>query len=451
MRNTKHFVITPGWSDLNKGDCAILIGTIQILRSRFPGCSITLISEFAQNDIRTSPDNFPHTLAQYPDVQLVGALFPITPVLKKGQKVPRLMRFLQALIALIQGFWIWVCTLLLHKHARWLCPTSARAAWESIANADFVVYRGGGFLATDGTLRWDLWGLFRLILPALIAHSLGIPYGIFPSSISYRKGLISPFLFTQVLRKASFVCVRDAFGVNVALQFVENKDRVVQVPDLAFLIRPAPDKQYSQIINLKGPAIGVVLRPWNFPGALDPRGLYLKYIETVSTVIEECISQLGAEIYVIAQALGPGPCEDDRLAIEDLLAALRTREHCYVILEDLSPQVLCSLYKCMDCLISTRLHGGILAACAGTPSVVFDYHSSSKARGVFTQLGMSDFVLQIDSLEVKAIMQRIERLLLEKERIRLQLEERVEAARKEINFIGELVASALKTASTRED
>ena len=46
----KRVVLINSYSDRNKGDLGIILGTINIIKSKYPNCKIDAISSFASDD-----------------------------------------------------------------------------------------------------------------------------------------------------------------------------------------------------------------------------------------------------------------------------------------------------------------------------------------------------------------------------------------------------------------
>jgi polysaccharide pyruvyl transferase WcaK-like protein len=211
------------------------------------------------------------------------------------------------------------------------------------------------------------------------------------------------------------------------------------------LLDPVASQECAEVVEtgLTGRTrIGVVVRPWPYRVSPQSKRVYRQHIDAIAGAADELITRLDCDIYIVAQALGIGPTEDDRLAIADLLERIRHRHLCHIIQEDLPPQVLACLYGQMDLLITARLHAAIFAACAGTPSVGIDYPGGSKLRGVLEEIRMSHYVLAFESAGATNIVDKVEELLLERQS--LPVRERVEALRARINPLGELVDNAVE-------
>ncbi len=80
-------MIVNAWSDLNRGDSAILLGMLALLKKHFPSWKIAIMSEFDEKDPRYK-SGYNVIKSTYPEVGVAPALFPyprpfLKPVIRK--------------------------------------------------------------------------------------------------------------------------------------------------------------------------------------------------------------------------------------------------------------------------------------------------------------------------------------------------------------------------------
>jgi polysaccharide pyruvyl transferase WcaK-like protein len=67
--------------------------------------------------------------------------------------------------------------------------------------------------------------------------------------------------------------------------------------------------------------------------------------------------------------------------------------------------MLKACYGQMDLFIASRLHSGIFAIGAGTPTLFLGY--LTKTQGITTRLGLSNYFLDINEISQSKLMERI--------------------------------------------
>jgi colanic acid/amylovoran biosynthesis protein len=91
----------------------------------------------------------------------------------------------------------------------------------------------------------------------------------------------------------------------------------------------------------------------------------------------------------------------------------------------------------MDFFVATRLHSAIYALKAGVPVVAVAYEP--KTIGIFKDLDLSEFVLDIRSIDKVGLENKFGRLSMEREKFKLAITKALISANKNINLIADLL------------
>jgi polysaccharide pyruvyl transferase WcaK-like protein len=168
-----------------------------------------------------------------------------------------------------------------------------------------------------------------------------------------------------------------------------------------------------------GPLVGVAVRDFHFPRAVDRAAAREAYLSAVAEALDRLVEQRAVRPVFLAQVLAP-PVTDAVIAHE---VARRMRQPAVVLEDDLSPAQLHRAYGRLDLLIGVRMHAGILAMAAGTPFVGIAY--GIKHAGIMEDLGLERYLVDIDRLDADWLVRAAGSALDEGSRIRAQMAARV--------------------------
>jgi polysaccharide pyruvyl transferase WcaK-like protein len=128
--------------------------------------------------------------------------------------------------------------------------------------------------------------------------------------------------------------------------------------------------------------------------------------------------------YLFSQCYGPGIDHDDREVVKRIYARLVDHTDRVLLLEDFHDAMeIKAAFKCMDCIIGTRMHTGILAMSELVPAVLIGYQP--KTFGVMEALGLERYCMDIETLNIETLYDKVLDLLAERENIRKQIHHRL--------------------------
>lgn len=404
------------WHDDNKGDAAILLGTIQAIREFRHDCPISLFSLFSESDYRYA-NSFRFQKKAFSDIEIYPHKIGVSDRVSTERSIQ--LRHVGLGLKLIQS-----CI-----NLSW--PSLDRYLSAKLKDIDLLISRGGHHFVTHGNGGpIDLGQMFLFhSYPLLLARRLGKPFAILGQSVGPIKGRLAQRLVHQVFSQAAFIGVREELSkVELVKCGLPEKD-VVVIPDLAFLIQPELSPRVQRILDQTGlqPKGFVVITPRQWFARHDSR--YWKYVETIREVIRY-LTGMGFPVLLLAHTLGPVSIEDDRVACKDVLGDWQGSKVFYIE-EDLSPTELAALYGHARLLIGTRFHSVIFAFVGGTPAFAISY-SGPKAPGIMRGMGLGSLTADMSSLTPSQVIEGVEQILQQEEDVRCRIQESVERNRREI-------------------
>ncbi len=161
---------------------------------------------------------------------------------------------------------------------------------------------------------------------------------------------------------------------------------------------------------------------------ISPMGHFLNperlenYYTTVARALDRLASEYQVRIFLFNQVTGPTAIEDDRLAVEKLLARIPgDLKRVSWVNETLSPALLSACYGQMQLFIASRLHSGIFALSMGVPTLFIGF--LTKTRGVMEAIGLENWVVDFSFLDEAKLWERLQTSWLEKEAYAARLQE----------------------------
>lgn len=378
-----------GVVSLNGGDAAILAGSIAAVRSRWPDAQISAsdLDPVSAARYTADVDFYPYLL----DVSRVDAEGRARGG-RRGRARPALMTVAASLVG--RG---------VKDPALALLAPHERRVLEAVAGADVVCWTGGTTLTENYDMTKKLFELE-------VARRLRRPMVFLQQSAGPFRELRNRIALGRIFRDADLLLLRDERSLGYVREVGAPSAVTRLLPDAAFALAPitlpgAPDHGGR-------PRVAVSLREWDkFDGMTAERGMD-RYLTSVRAAVEQLVRDRGADVVFVSTCQGrPEYWTDDSAVALTAVAGLApdVLEHVTVDREARTPQGLIDFLAGFDAMLSTRLHGAILAACAGLPTLAVAYEH--KTHEVWGQLGLSDWVLDINDLVPDKIAARMVDLL----------------------------------------
>jgi colanic acid/amylovoran biosynthesis protein len=393
----RRILITNGYSWCNKGDAAIAIATLTLLRKQWPQTKITVVSLTPEID-------GPHyrrygaevTKDFFSDSRL--SKNSLTKILKLAKTV------LQVGVSII-SYRVGV-------DIRNILPADKYEILRKYLEAELIISSGGGFL-NDSYGSIFLLQLFQIF----VSVSLKKPTIICAQSIGPMKGRIHKFIVRMILSKADLITVREKLS-KVLLAKMKVAAPVYVTADMTFSLDQPAKACSNRLLSGKAPPIvGITVQKWVYPGSSSPSKEYENYVKVLASFIDHFTEEKNATIFLIPQVIGPKE-DDDREAARDVSQWVKHKEKIVVLESDCSPFEIIHLIGQMDLFVGTRMHSNIFSLMSSVPTVAVSYQP--KTDGIMKMLGLEEWVIPIEELTFQRLVKKADKAW--NERVRLKHE-----------------------------
>lgn len=392
----------------NLGDEAILQATFEALRSRWPDA---VLRAFTLHPARTAANHGVEAEALTGiNRRLYGA---------PREDGPFAVRAIWALARRTRGIPI------VGRATGWVSAFSAgvileamslRRAWAWLRTADLILAAGGGQLdAVWGGTWGQPYALARWAWLARRAHVpfafLSVGYGGAPTRLSKR-------LLRYAVSSAAYCSVRDEGSRSLTSQLGIETELPV-VPDLAFALTPGLPLRPRRPGYDVGISPMVYKRPGSWP--TESRTDYEHYVRLWADLASDRVVR-GDRVHFFVT--DPADME----AVHEVWALLdeKTRAGC-TIESAATPDALLEFFRRLDVVISSRLHGVLLAIVAARPVLALSHER--KVRAVMSDAGVAPFCAELTSATLEELTERLADLSGQLAPCGLRLREYVSGAR----------------------
>jgi colanic acid/amylovoran biosynthesis protein len=445
-------LVVPGNTDLNRGDQALVWESIRLFEDLYPNLEVYLYesgSTIEEKNLQKSQTqsrgyNFITRILLHPRVKAKSG--------SNNSKEVNYSKITYVKWGFVAVFDLFNTLLLIsrfsfmNKLGRSTLSSEQKRSLDLFPSLKALVVKGGGFLHSYGKLQ-DPYVMYYFLFDLMLAHRYKVKTVVLPNSIGPLKNKLAKYLVAKVLKKSTFVSVRE----DVSKKFVlENLGLVVpKFPDLGFFLKNSDFNSEEYLIKkglkLQKKNIAITLRPYRFDGYDNPSELYGQYLTEIKNFIERQINE-GYEITLFAHTLGPSAHEDDRLALKDVYKAIDKQYNSslhYLEDFDLDCRQVQTIYSHFNILIGTRFHSVIFALNAGTPAIAIAY-GGNKSYGIMKDIGISEYVVGIESVRALKLNELTTQLASQKKQYLIKLiNYQVQLSNERLNLIDK-IKKALK-------
>lgn len=402
-------VITNTNCSWNKGSAAQVISTYHILKKSLNSFDMKLFSHFPSEDKKSCGKN----------IDIITSFWWKRPILKYfGYFFYRIIfPFFNLLLALSFKFNLF--------------PSFIKIV-EEYYTSDLV-------LDLSGDSYSDSEGGFSIanscaILPAIVLNK---PIILYSQSIGPFNSF-SSYLAKFCMNRAVFIIIREEISKNY-LEEMGIKTPIYLAPDCAFILEPSPDERIKEIlekesIEVRFPLVGVSVN-----------SMFLNdenYLHTLSKLIDYMIEKYNLNVLLIPHVISlSDKIKGDEIINKEIYSRIKYKENVNLIQGDYSPNELKGIIKLVDVFIGGRMHANIAAISNNIPTLATSW--SHKYQGIMKTLGQENYVINIENIEFDALKLIIDDLWSKREKIKKELEVKVEEQKKLVWNTSELITSIL--------
>ena len=416
------YAITHCYTDLNKGDAAIIQSTIALLRSCDSNAKINLYSTFGPKDNRFLKEHrYIKALADeiYPAILSTPERLKLLPY-EISRVISFLINFIQSLLLLISINPIWIDILTRDKQSEGV---------KQLAKADIIISKGGSYLTSQNRTFRQAISLWTMLFPFIFALRYRRKCIIFSQSLGPINGKFNQFLFTQILKRIDKIYVRETLCIKeyAIVKRLNLLNEMQLVPDTAFYYKIPSNKwrgsmAYTRVyktFDQKRLKVGITIVDHAFKYIKNPKikhTLKEQYINSIISMISYLRKHYDAQIHIFPQVTVDNSFEGHN----DKHLSRKIAKHFFFIKDgknvnfheyNLSPVELRELYRNMDIFVGTRLHSVIFALSTGCPSINISYHGT-KSKGIFSHLtSIKGNILSIDNISAEELITKVKSLI----------------------------------------
>jgi len=400
-------LITNAYSARNKGDAGIILGMLSDLgrNVHFRGASITIASSDWEYDQSV------YEVTVVPSFQSLA---------ETRSKSPHL-RQLRFLCLLLPYSLLW---LFCRRTFRLNLPLSARVnrLIQAYLQSDLIIAAGGGYLYTRTSFRGYVVLLMNLY-GFLFGRLLGKPVYLYSQSIGPFQSRLQEWMVKQALKSVRLIELRE----DESFRLVESWN--LRIPlfrsiDSAFLV-PCGSGPNLNLGKGRKILVGVTARRW-FPDSDN----HNRYILAFARFLDWLAEEQRAGILFVPQVTFSRGGDDDREVAREIYSYCRFQESVYLIEDELEPEQVKTLCSRMDYFVGTRFHSCIYAMSANVPTIAVAYQY--KTTGIMHRVGLGDYTVPIENLEVKALKSVFEKIVEHRSLLKEMLQLRIPDLRRQV-------------------
>lgn len=449
--NNPTVYLVGGYTWLNKGDAALVIALVSVLREAIPGVSVVMCSttpeldkkKFGPFGIEAIPYDFTFRIPLFvSDVielwnRYVGwrLLNRNRPRGLKGAK--RLsIPFLSA-IQLLEFIVVATArTALAAVQRRYASNPQAPFAGKHhvarpvnpLANSRCIVFVPGGYLiAASSRARNWLPGIF----PVFVARALGTPVFVSPASVGPFVGVANRLIARLALRIPKRIYIRERETLTYLKDIGAPMHKVRITTDVAFLLQPQPSpsaSEFRQRVTGSGTIrVGVSLRRFSFAASDQPEVCRTNYIDSIRALVNRLTEEPNTAVWFVSQNFAE---KEDLDFSRDLAQTAKNQEAIYYVDKDFAPGELQHIYGAFDIFIGVRMHANIFAMTQAVPTLAIAYQS--KSVGIMKDLGLTPWVLDIYKMRADLLIAKTEQLIAQRLELRNHLQKEIIRARRDV-------------------
>jgi colanic acid/amylovoran biosynthesis protein len=414
----RKIVITPGITDLNRGDQAL----IWLIKDILERDGVLIDAKLLQtgNNEEDIYMQSRQSIARGYDVMMPLLLHPArnkeTDDIAYSFSV-KLKWGLTALKDLLNTSMLLSRNKYINKLGRSKLNKQQQKTYKCFQEMDLLIVKGGGFLHTYKRIT-DIYYLYFNLFNIMLAQRLDKKIVVMPNSYGPFMGKIEQFIVKRVMKNVDLIYARE----NISGRYLQNllgRD-VYFSPDLGFYINPG--KTDCNIpLPKSGKKVAITMRPYRFPEYTDSQKRYLRYINEMFIVSRRLIEN-GYHPVFVAHTLGPSAHEDDRIALNRVIEKLKdegisNEDYTYVDDRNMDCYAITDLYSQVDYIIGTRFHSVIFAMTSIKPAIAISY-SGNKTIGIMMDMGLEDYVVKIGELNSEVLLNKFYKLVAEEDTVK---------------------------------
>lgn len=424
MRNFRkiRFHIIHNYTSANKGWAAIVISTVNSLRSVIPNAAFTIESYDPARDAK-----------------LYGAYNIIV--------LPKIVRSkLKSLFLLLEA-------MLFRIFLEAGLPTTIFSGFQELAfynNCDVVLDLSGDCLSVPTHNRSIRFRLQRSLIAIagdayllLLLMFLKKPIIIYAQTIG-PIGVLEP-LIIPFLQKTSLITVREENSFKYLIGKGIKQNKIFLTADPAFLLPTPNNESVKEVlckegIRLNKPIIGMCISSETLNYHLPDSRWRSKIF--FADIIDILIEKYDVQVVLFPFSTWSGHGGDDRICSQEIADLVKNKNRVKVIKGDYDPITLKGMIAYCEMFIGMRGHSCILALSSCVPTIAIGHNP--KYWGIMKMLGQEQYTCEVTELTLEKFLSLVEHLWNDRYGIKRTLEMRLKEVYNLARINAEIVCGLLK-------
>ena len=415
----------------NKGNLAILEGTLKSVRRFVPNSQFVVMSHGPREEL----DRYPvKTIPSIIEVPL-------------GSKMTKLFR---TALVLIKGL-IAISIVVLWKISKALPHLRADSLVDSwglneYIDSDLIIVRGGDAAFSDFYNLDSLLFTFLTVLPCIVLQK---KIAVLGHSVGPFHSRFARILTSFILERVDLITVREALSNKILKEIGIKNRNTFETADLAFTIPSVSAQVINRILQVEhiptnrilvGISASRLIAKWF--QVRNGGSRYEDYVLFMAAIVKHVNDRLGAVAVFIPHVFGPEKDDDDRIVAEDICQKLSNDDMVRIVRGEYSPSELKGIIGQCDIFVGTRTHALISAISSYVPSLAISY--LHKTEGIMDSVNQGRWVFPIEGIDHDEIVARIDDLYAGKSHISAELRKKMDDVKKKALLNGELVQQLLQ-------
>ena len=311
---------------------------------------------------------------------------------------------------------------------------------KTLFDSDMVVGTPGGYFYSYGRGRAFIYLSFTMAV-AILARK---PLYLLPQSYGPMNYARERVLARWLLSRARVVMAREPVSFAFLESIGVSISNCYLLPDMAFAYKGAPPTSGADWLMDKGidphthhPLLGMTVIDWGaqYRGFSNQEN----YEEVMAAAIRHFVNDYNGKVILFPQSWGPTSAEDDRIPSARVAERVSEIEpSVFVVDEPMTAGMLISTYGNMDIFIGTRMHSNIFAMTGFVPLIAIGY--LYKTLGIARTVGIEKWVADIRQIDKEDIIQKLDRLWVDREKVHSRLEKEIPRLADETKQAGSIIA-----------
>ncbi len=405
MNNSLGLII-PACSDFNRGDQALVIETMKVMKKVLGIKEIYMMSNNETKQCEKMGLKQFDCVLKHP-----SRLTKHTSNMKYSLKLD-LKWGIIALGDLISS--LLIKNNITRKFMKKVVNKNTRHSIELFEKSDVVFVKGGGFLHDYKGGLIGLYIMYYQLYHIKLALKMHKKVYIMPNSFGpFKSKLIARYL-NRTLDKCSYVTARESISASSKTNGLNRN--IDLYPDLGFFLdmedketmKKYLQKNYQLDFQNKK-YVGITVRPYRFYGSDNPEEKYKQYKYSFVKTIEY-LNNKGYFPLLIVHTRAENNHENDELCIREIADMIKDKSQFIIIKDDsLNCKQIKTIYSFCQFVIGTRFHSVIFAIQNKIPCIAITY-GGNKGNGIMKDMGLEEYAIKIEDLSYETLINKIELL-----------------------------------------